>query len=189
MKKVISLVLCMLVVALPLVPIVGVQAVTETAEEYFEDGSYLVVGFDERGVINDSEESAEVSLFQKIIDMLKRILEYFFGKNEGPESDSVKTKSTSKTKYANYYDANGNLLWSIYLQGHFSYDGEKAECTHVSVSSNIKDSDWKLLSADGTKEGATATGTFSVRQYKLGVPLKTIEKTLTLTCDKNGNIK
>ncbi len=33
-----------------------------------------------------------------------------------------------------------------------------------------------------------ATGSFTFKYYVLGIPVKTVNKTLTLTCDKNGNI-
>lgn len=188
MKKVISLVLCALLVVLTLTPVSA--AYTETEKQYFEDGSYITVGYDESdgdfGEITEDAESGSLSFFERIISIFKKIIAYLFGKETEEET---KPKTVSKTKYARYYDTNDNLLWTVYLTAEFSYDGESAECTKVSVSQSIKDSDWKLISSDCEKSGNRATGDFTVRQYKLGVPLKTIEKTLTLTCDKDGNVK
>lgn len=191
MKKLLSFVLCGLLAVLTLAPVSA--AYTETEKQYFEDGSYITVGFgyDEgdgdlaEGSEDTQPESGSLSFIERIISIFKKIIAYLFGK----ETEGTAPKTVSKTKYARYYDTNDNLLWSVYLTAEFSYDGENSSCTKVSVSADIKDSDWKLISSDCEKSGNKATGNFTVRQYKLGVPLKTIEKTLTLTCDKDGNVK
>ena len=196
MKKIVSLVLSVVLVAFSLAPAVSSFFVSDDSKEYFDDGSYIFIGFNDDvtgdGDI-DSEESTEMSFIQKLIDLLKRILRFLFGEKveskDENESITVKPRTVSNTKYAKYYDSQDNLLWSVYLTGYFRYDGEKAECTDVSVTYDIQDSDWNLISAEGTKKENTATGKFIIRQYKLGVPLKVIEKELTLICDRNGYVK
>ena len=182
MKKILSLILCMLLFVTPLSP--SVLASDNT--EYFEDGSYIVEDFLQKDGFEDLDaEETTSSLITKIINLFKRILELIFGKKiESPSP--VKTKSA--TKYAEYYDKNGNLLWTVYLTGYFSYDGVTAKCTDSSVSYKISDDDWKMLSMDNIEEENTAKGSFTLKQYKLGVPLKTIERKLNITCDKNGKL-
>ena len=196
MKKTVSLLLCIMFTLFSLVPAVRGISSAEESKEFFDDGSYVVTGFNDDETVDsdlDAEESTESSFIQKLIDLLKRILRFFFGEKveskDEKENNTVKPRTVSKTKYAKYYDSHDKLLWSVYLTGYFRYDGEKAECTDVSVYYDIKDSDWNLISAEGSKQENTATGRFIIRQYKLGVPLKLIEKELTLICDRNGYVK
>ncbi len=196
MKKIVSLILCIILVTFSLAPAVRGISSSEESKEFFDDGSYVVTGFNDDETFDsdlDAEESTESSFIQKLIDLLKRILRFFFGEKveskDENENNTVKPRTVSKTKYAKYYDSQDRLLWSVYLTGYFRYDGEKVECTDVSVSYDIKDSDWKLISVEGSKQENTATGRFVIRQYKLGVPLKEIEKKLTLICDPNGKVK
>lgn len=196
MKKVVSLFLCIILFAVTFAP--AASALEEKEIQYFEDGSYIIVEFDSdgtEGIFPETmapEGESSMSFFERIISILKKIIAYLFGERseeKTQEEPKEETRSVSKTKYARYYDADGILLWSVYLTAGFSYDGKKAECVSASVSYQTFDSDWKMLSSASAKDGATATGAFSVRQYKLGVPLKTVEKTLTLTCDEKGNVK
>lgn len=196
MKKTVSLLLCIMLTLFSLVPAVRGISSAEDSKEYFDDGSYVVTGFNDDETVDsdlDAEESTESSFIQKLIDLLKRILRFFFGEKveskDENKNNTVKVRTVSKTKYAKYYDSHDKLLWSVYLTGYFRYDGENAECTDVSVSYEIKDPDWNLISAEGSKQENTATGRFIIRQYKLGVPLKLIEKELTLICDRNGYVK
>ncbi len=187
MKKIISFVLSLILLSsVFMVP--SVSAAVES-NEYFDDGSFISVGYGspEHWESTDGEEEADshdiVSLIKRIIEFIKTFFKRFFGNDEN------KVQTVTRTKYAAYYDSKGNLLWTVYLTADFTFDGKKAECTDVRTSYNIKDGDWKLLSADCERAGNTASGTFAIKQYKLGVPLKEIEKTLTLTCDEKGNIK
>lgn len=177
MKKVLSLILCAVLLMIPLAPCVaaepGTEVRPETEIEYFEDGSFMVFA------ILEEEAATSASFLQKLLNLLKKIFAFLF-----PEPE----QTVSRTKYAEYYDVNRKCLWSISLSADFSYNGKTANCTNARVFYKIYDSDWKLVSSSYSKNGATATGEFSFRQYKLGVPLKLIEKTLTLTCDANGRV-
>ena len=67
-------------------------------------------------------------------------------------------------------------------------DQQQATCVSAFVHQEVYDEDWGVVKARAEKSGNTATGYFTVQQVKLGVTLKTIERTLTLTCDPNGNV-
>lgn len=187
MKRIISLLLSFLV----LISVITVPAAGASAEEnqYFDDGSFIVTGYGspDDAASEDSTEAAPsadiVSFIRRIIVFIKAFFERFFS-NSADKSETV-----SRTKYVAYYDSKGNLLWTIYLTAEFVYDGKTAECSSVFASNSIKDSDWRLISSEYGKDKNTATGTFVMKQYKLGVPLKEIEKVLTLTCDEKGNVK
>lgn len=185
MKKLVSLLLAALML-LSVVP--AASAVTAEDNLYFEDGSCILTGYgspDSWESLGGEEESDPADIFSFLRRIVKFLTE-FFEKLFGKES---KVQTASKTKYAAYYDSKGNLLWTVYLSADFSFDGKTAECTAVSTRYNIKDSDWQLISSECEKEGNTATGSFTMKQYKLGVPLREIERQLTLICDKDGNIK
>lgn len=181
MKKIISLLLCILMIFPATLPLCHASAIKET----LDDGSYIVEDFEYEDVNLDGAETSE-SFITKIINLIKRIIELIFGK-KAEETPEIKT--TSATKYSEYYDKNGTLLWAVYLTGYFSYNGDTSTCTDSSVSYIIHDSDWKLLSVENTETTNTAKASFTVKQYKLGVPLKTIQRELTITCDKDGKLK
>lgn len=190
MKKIIAFVLCSLILVTAVYPCAEAVSVAE-GKEQFDDGSYLIVTYvkppeetsgDDDGWVDidsETEESESASFFNKIIKWFKDIISKLFAKQS----------SVTKTKYCNYYDSNGKLLWSVSLKGTFTYNHRKALCVSSEVSYEIRDKDWTMLSYDSSEENDTAKGEFSIRQYKLGVPLKFIKKELTLTCDKEGNVK
>ena len=178
MKKVLSLILCAVLLMVPLAPCVAAETEPEVQHnseiEYFEDGSFLVVV-----TMGEEEKTMSANFLQKLLNLMKKLIALLFPNQQ---------MSVSKTKHAEYYDANKNCLWSIHLSAEFTYNGKTAECAKASISYKIYDSDWKLVSSSCAKNGAAATGSFSFRQYKLGVPLKLIEKTLTLVCNKDGKV-
>lgn len=95
-------------------------------------------------------------------------------------------KTVSKSKSATYYDGNDAKQWTVTLSATFSYTGSSATCTSATTSSTIYNSAWKVTSAVASKSGNKATGTFTVKKYVLGIPVKTVNKTLTITCSNTG---
>ena len=92
----------------------------------------------------------------------------------------------SHTKSANYYNPNGDLAWKIYLTGTFTYTGSSSTCTKATTSYKIYDDRWKVTSSGASKSGNKATGNFTVKKYAIGIPIRTVNKTLTITCSKTG---
>ncbi len=182
MKKFIAVLLCALTLLFSVMPC---AASIEQEREYFEDGSYLVISDEienndiingEEGISPEGEE--QFSFLKKLIEFIKKIIEFF--KNR---------ETTTKTKYISYYDSEGTCLWTAYITGEFSYNGKKSVCESVKSGCYIYDTDWSVVSKESSKKGNTATALFKIRQYKMAVPLKTIEKAVILVCDKDGNIK
>lgn len=94
--------------------------------------------------------------------------------------------TVTKTKHSHYYDNNDNLQWTVSITGTFNYTGSSATCTKATASYTIHDNAWKVTSAVASKSGNKAIGTFTVKKYVLGVPVKTINRTVTITCSNNG---
>ena len=150
--------------------------------ETLADGSYIVtVLSDAPPPFGDGLMSAESAGIFDVITRMLQFLRQLIWLLSG-------TRTVSKTKYVNYYDSNGTLLWTVALQADFTWNREQATCVSASARHSVFDEDWGIVRAQAEKAGNTAAGYFAVRQVKLGVPLKTIERTLTLTCDADGNV-
>ena len=175
MKRLLTILLCTVLLMLPLLPAAqaAVAYFDYDVTETLEDGSKLVTSIRMEEQL-ESESGGFLSLLRTFLRALLR----FFGK----------TDTASNTKYLRYYDSKGALLWTAYLTATFQYNGKKAVCKEATLTAENKDSDWTLEEKQTEMSGATAKDTVTFRQHKLGVSLKTITRTLTLVCDKNGNI-
>ena len=184
MKKIISFFICTLLAFFAVYPAVSAES-EATDTERFDDGSYLTVTYREPSE-GDDEHWEDISAPESAYSPIEKIIRWF---RSFLEKLFARQSTVTKYKYCNYFDSEGKLLWSVRLKGTFTYNHRKAVCVDSDITCEIRDGDWKLLSSSHTEDGSRAEGTFSIRQYKLGVPLKLIEKALTLTCDKEGNVK
>lgn len=87
------------------------------------------------------------------------------------------TKSGSKTK--NYKNSAGAIMWSVTVNGTFTYNGTTSSCTKASHSTTAPGSAWTIKSASSTKSGysaiANATATYTTQttsqDYSMSVTL------------------
>lgn len=94
---------------------------------------------------------------------------------------------TNKTKSSIFYNSKNEKQWEVIVNGSFSYTGNSATCLNSSVSYKIYNTGmWKVTSANASKSGAKAIGDFVIKEYFIGIPIKTINKALTLTCSNTG---
>lgn len=101
-------------------------------------------------------------------------------------SRSSSTKSARKTY--TYKSSTGKTLWTITVTGTFSYSGSSSSCTKSSISTTCPSSTFKLSSKSATKHNSTATATASFKQYNDSVYLRTITRSVSISCDKNGKL-
>ncbi len=185
MKKIISLLLvCVLALAYITPCFAGGDDAPGT--QYFDDGSYCVTSIyyvqfigppDDTWTLEEDDNGFLISLvriFKRIFALLKKL---------------SGAKTISRAKSVRYYDSKNVLLWTVTLTASFEYNGSSAVCREAWLSFSEDDPDWKMDSSDCRKEDNRAVGAFSVRQYKLGAPLKLIEKEITLTCSPDGEIR
>ena len=99
---------------------------------------------------------------------------------------NIKTKIVSKTIACK--NNQNETLWSFSLTGTFEYDGNTAVCISTSHSESVFDSNWHLISASSYASSNKAYGDITMRLYTLGVPIRTDNRSLQITCDKDGNI-
>lgn len=91
-------------------------------------------------------------------------------------------------KSISYKDEDGIVCWKATLTATFRYTGSSATCTDSDVTYTINDSAWKITSATASKSGNTATADITAKRYTLGIPFKTVDRTITMTCSANGTI-
>ena len=106
-------------------------------------------------------------------------------------SDDISTYATSTKTTSKKYtiqNADGENLARFTLKATFSYDGTTSKCTSSSYTTEVFKDSWSFSEASATKSGNTATGSFKAKCVVLFITTQTVEKTITLTCDKNGNI-
>lgn len=97
-----------------------------------------------------------------------------------------KTKTGSKTVY--YKDANGNTLWYVKVTATFSYNGNTSIYKSASVTAVSCNSNWKVSNKSSSYSGNHGTASATGKKYLAGVVTSTINKSVTLTCSKNGTL-
>ena len=81
------------------------------------------------------------------------------------------------------------VKWKFIVFGTFEVNsGVSAKCTKATCNTEIYDSNWKVISQSAWPSGNQAIGTATLKRYLLGIPVRTEEVTVTLTCDKNGTL-
>ena len=97
------------------------------------------------------------------------------------------TKTGSKS--GRYYNSNNDLQWLITVTGTFTYDGTTSRCTYVDGTTSIADTGtWALDSENPTMRDATASYSVVLARKALGITIGRENHTISLTCDKNGNL-
>lgn len=98
------------------------------------------------------------------------------------------TNVRSGNKYLTYYDGSDNVEWEAKLTGSFTYNGTSATCTSASCTVTIYENAWYEISNTTTRSGNTATTQLTMGEKFLGITISKPQYTITLTCDKDGNL-
>lgn len=98
------------------------------------------------------------------------------------------TQYKDGTKKITYKDEDGIVCWSATLYATFRYTGSSATCTESDVTYTVSNSKWRITSATASKSGNTATADVTAKRYTLGIPVETLNRTITMTCSANGTI-
>lgn len=98
------------------------------------------------------------------------------------------TQVKKMQKSITYKDSDGIVCWSATLTATFRYTGSSATCTESDVTYTVSNSKWKITSATASKSGNTATADVTAKRYTLGIPVETLNRTITMTCSANGTI-
>lgn len=95
-------------------------------------------------------------------------------------------KNASKT--STYKNAEGESLWYAKVTANFYYDGSTSSCTSASASAGTYVDGWKIQSKSASRTGNVGSATVTAGCYYLGVNIGNVIHTVTLACDKNGNL-
>lgn len=112
--------------------------------------------------------------------------DYIVVTTEEYNTRASQTKSANR-KYS-YTTSSGEVSWVITLYGTFTYNGTTSTCTASSVDVTVNASNWYLVSKAASKSGNTATADVTMGKKLLGITIAKEDYTLSLTCDKNGNL-
>lgn len=93
------------------------------------------------------------------------------------------TSSTAGTKTSTRYTASGHALYAVEVTGYFKYTGSTSWSTSSSATVYTYDSNVTYVSKSASYASNYATATGSITY--LGDPES---RTVTLYCDKNGNL-
>jgi len=98
-------------------------------------------------------------------------------------SNSVNGHKTTTCK-----SSSGKTLWSVTVNGTFTYNGSTSSCTSASVSTSVVDGSWKIASKSSSKSGNTAKATATAHCYLNGNIIDRQTKTVTLKCSASGKL-
>ena len=104
------------------------------------------------------------------------------------ESTSLSRTTKNHNKIQRYYNANNVLQWRIVLVATFTYDGTTVSCIAAGCNADVYTNNWTVISESDYISGNTAYGYATLANTLLGVTVSERSYTLTLTCDKNGNV-
>lgn len=101
------------------------------------------------------------------------------------ETDYQTRSSTrSATKTYTYYNGDDECQWLFMVHGTFSYDGTTSEAVSAKGAYTIVNREWSLTDSEVYCQGAYAIGEAVFEHPSDG----TVPITVTIYCDKNGNI-
>lgn len=95
---------------------------------------------------------------------------------------------TGASKTTTYKNASGNALWYVRVTANFTFNGSSSSCTSAKCSSESYSSSWKILKRESSRSRNTAYAAARAGNYMAGVLIGTHDKTVSLTCDKKGNL-
>ena len=96
-------------------------------------------------------------------------------------------KSASKT--INYKNSSGEVLWYVKVTGTFTYEkGISSHCTKSVVSANSNNALWKISNKTCSKSGNTANASAKGTLYRGTTAIRSLTKSVSISCDKFGNI-
>lgn len=98
------------------------------------------------------------------------------------------TNTRTANKYLTYYNSSDEVEWEAKLTASFTYTGTTSSCTSAGCSVTVNDSAWYVVSKSASYSGNTATANLTMGKKFLGITIDKPEYTITLTCDKDGNL-
>lgn len=127
-----------------------------------------------------AEENTEITYFEDGSYLVKTIT---------TEKSARAASTISGAVDAKYYNASDELRWVVTLSGTFSYtSGVSSSCTSASISATAYGGGWSCSTKNANASGNSAVGSATMIRKVLGIQVDSIPVSLTLSCDKYGNL-
>ena len=94
--------------------------------------------------------------------------------------------TVTKSKTTKYKNASGVVQWYVKVTGTFRYGGGSSTCTACSVTAESKSASWKVSNRNCSHSGSTASASATGKHYEGSTIIKTVKKTVKLTCSPSG---
>ena len=91
-------------------------------------------------------------------------------------------------KAYHHRNSDGNILWTATVTGTFTYNGSTSACTSASYNIQVYNSSWSEQSGSAYPSGNSAIADVVMARKLLFIVVETVPVTITLTCDKSGNL-
>lgn len=105
------------------------------------------------------------------------------------QTSNTKSTITGARKRSTYKNSSGSALWYGEVTANFYFDGSTSRCTSATASAGSYHSLWRIKSKSASKSGNTATASIVASSYtSTGTLIGNKNLTVTLSCDRNGNL-
>ncbi len=105
------------------------------------------------------------------------------------ESDRATVKTISKD--VKYYDSDGSLAVTLTVTGVFNVGSGSVTCTSATYSTVSHQSNWSIVSPSASHANhgsyATATASGTAKKKVLGITIKSVSLSVTITCNSDGS--
>lgn len=106
---------------------------------------------------------------------------------ESAHSTRALSSKTGSKQYK-HYSSDKVLQWTVTLTATFTFNGTSATCTGVQEPTvTIQSGSWSVKSKTASRDANTASAKVEMKTGGL-LNSKVIPVTITLSCDKNGNL-
>lgn len=105
------------------------------------------------------------------------------------EDENTTTRATSAksgSKTITIYNSHDEKLVELKLTATFNYTGSSAICTNAVATYTLYNSNYGVTNSSGITAGNKGIGNFTVKQYFVGIPIRIMEHTITITCSSTG---
>ena len=109
---------------------------------------------------------------------------------EVEECDSIMFLSNTKTakKTTKFYNSNGSVVWFVSVSATFSYSNTGSTCVNASVTAGSYDAFWKIISKSSNKRGNIGIANAVAGHYFNNNLLNKYSRSVSISCDRYGNI-
>ncbi len=95
---------------------------------------------------------------------------------------------TGNKEYYQLDSSGSNTICKATLTGSFTYNGTNSSCTGASCNVTIYNSSWSTKSVNAYTSGNSAIADVAIERKFLFITLETINFSITLSCDRYGNL-